>query len=208
MTTLRKRMKEDLRQRNYSPGTIRSQTVTVAGFARYFHQSPDLLGPEQLRTYLPYLLNEHRLAWQTQVGIEVPVHAYAEADLVRHWGRQAQGKTQAACGLESGRIPRPARHHSDLEASGAAGPVLPCAADLPGGPGPEGHRHRQQADDHQHPREQGIPGVSEHASVSLPCCTRGVRTCAIILTCTVVFPPADGTVHLAHAAGFDGLLRE
>lgn len=65
MTALRQRMQEELRLRNYSPETIRSYTGAVADFARYFHKSPDRLGPEHVRTYLLYLLNEQELSWQT-----------------------------------------------------------------------------------------------------------------------------------------------
>ncbi len=86
MTHLRQRMQEDLRLRNFSERTIRHYTHTVAEFAKYFHTSPDQLGPEHVRTWLLYLLNERKLAWGTiqgrPIGAEVPLHADAEADLV------------------------------------------------------------------------------------------------------------------------------
>src|SRR5216684_3922405 len=68
MTHLRQRMQEDLRLRNFSERTIRHYTHTVAEFARYFHRSPDQLGPEHVRTFLLYLLNERKLAWGTIQG--------------------------------------------------------------------------------------------------------------------------------------------
>jgi len=68
MTHLRQRMQEDLRLRNFSERTIRHYTHTVAEFAKYFHRSPDQLGPEHVRTFLLYLLNERKLAWGTIQG--------------------------------------------------------------------------------------------------------------------------------------------
>jgi site-specific recombinase XerD len=65
MTHLGQRMEEDLRLRNYSTRTIHSYTRIVAEFASYFHKSPDQLGPEDIRTWLLYLLNERKLAWGT-----------------------------------------------------------------------------------------------------------------------------------------------
>src|SRR6516165_9007645 len=38
---------------------------TVADFARYFHKSPDQMGPEEIRQYQLFLLDERKLAWST-----------------------------------------------------------------------------------------------------------------------------------------------
>jgi len=65
MTHLRQRMQEDLRLRNYSPRTIHSYTRIVAEFSSYFRKSPDQLGPEHIRVWLLYLLDERKLAWGT-----------------------------------------------------------------------------------------------------------------------------------------------
>ena len=65
MTHLHQRIQEDLRQRNYSTRTIHSYPRIVAEFANYFHKSLDQLGPEHIRTWLLYLLNERKLAWGT-----------------------------------------------------------------------------------------------------------------------------------------------
>jgi integrase/recombinase XerD len=59
MTPLRQRLIDDLRLRNYSPRTIEAYVGQVVQFARHFHRSPDLLGPDDVRAYLLHLLAQH-----------------------------------------------------------------------------------------------------------------------------------------------------
>src|SRR6266567_4521854 len=63
MSTLRQRMTEDLRVRNRSPRTIKTYIGHVAKFARRFRKSPELLGPEEIRQYQVYLVNERHVSW-------------------------------------------------------------------------------------------------------------------------------------------------
>jgi site-specific recombinase XerD len=44
-------MLEELQRRNYSESTIRAYIRTVEHYSRYFHRSPDQLGPEHIRQY-------------------------------------------------------------------------------------------------------------------------------------------------------------
>ena len=63
MTPLRKRMTQDLRIRNYADSTIEVYTDLVARFARFFGKSPEDLGPEDIRTYQVYLVEERKVSW-------------------------------------------------------------------------------------------------------------------------------------------------
>jgi len=62
MTSLRRRMIEDMQVRNLSPHTQTSYVQQVSLFARHFHQSPEALCPEEIRSYQVYLTNEKKLA--------------------------------------------------------------------------------------------------------------------------------------------------
>ena len=57
MTPLRQRYIEELRLKNFSPGTIKVYVFAVAKFARHFGRSPDTLGGEDVRAYILHLLD-------------------------------------------------------------------------------------------------------------------------------------------------------
>ena len=58
MPPLRRRMIDDMTLRNVTPTTIQAYVRCVARFARYFHCSPERLGPEHVRAYLLHLRQE------------------------------------------------------------------------------------------------------------------------------------------------------
>ena len=62
MTQLRRMMLEELQRRIYSHQTIRAYLRAVTQFAKHFGKRPDQLGPDELRTYQAYLLQERKLA--------------------------------------------------------------------------------------------------------------------------------------------------
>jgi site-specific recombinase XerD len=55
-------MTEDMQVRNLARNTQTSYVQQVSLFARHFNKSPELLGPEDIRTYQVYLTNERKLA--------------------------------------------------------------------------------------------------------------------------------------------------
>src|SRR5215467_894910 len=69
MTALRQRMHDDLHLRNYAPLTIDCYLRCVAHFAQYFRTPPDRLGPEHIRQYQLYLVQERHLSWSRVIQI-------------------------------------------------------------------------------------------------------------------------------------------
>jgi integrase/recombinase XerD len=67
MTALRQRMLEDLRIRNYAPTTVACYIRSVAEFAQHFNKPPDQLGPEEIRAWQLFLLNEKRVKLSTYI---------------------------------------------------------------------------------------------------------------------------------------------
>jgi integrase/recombinase XerD len=62
MTPLRQRMTEDMQIRNLADNTQQSYLLQIACFAKHFNQSPEALGPEDIRTYQRHLVNVKKLA--------------------------------------------------------------------------------------------------------------------------------------------------
>ena len=59
ISPLRERMIEDMTIRNLAQATQQSYLYAVAKFSRYFHCSPDRLGPEEVRAYQLHLADQH-----------------------------------------------------------------------------------------------------------------------------------------------------
>ena len=67
MTTLIQRMREELVRRNYAGSTIRSYLHTIEDFRRFAQRRLDHLGPDDIRRYQVYLLEERKLDLGTAV---------------------------------------------------------------------------------------------------------------------------------------------
>lgn len=85
MTHLRRLMLEELERRNYSESTTRIYLQTVEDFARYFHRSPDQLGPEQIREYTAHLFRVRKLADNTVGQRVAALRFFFTRTLKRRW---------------------------------------------------------------------------------------------------------------------------
>ena len=85
MTPLRQRMTEDMQVRNLALNTQVSYVREVSLFARYFHKSPERLGPEDIRAYQVYLTNEKKLAPNTVVVAVAALRFLYKVSLKKDW---------------------------------------------------------------------------------------------------------------------------
>lgn len=85
MTSLRQRMIEDLRIRNYSPRTIKTYTQCTVSFAKYFGKSPDQLEPEHVREYQRYLVEEKKASWALFNQTVCALRFFYRVTLGRDW---------------------------------------------------------------------------------------------------------------------------
>jgi len=88
MTGLRKMMLEELQRRNYSEITTRKYLQYVTAFARHFGKSPDQLGPNELRSYQAYLLQERKVTPGTAVNCVAALRFFFVKTLKRHQFRE------------------------------------------------------------------------------------------------------------------------
>jgi len=65
MRPLRQKMLEDMKLRRFAPNTQESYVSAVAGLAKYYNQSPDLIDKEKIQAYLLHLTEERKLSWGT-----------------------------------------------------------------------------------------------------------------------------------------------
>src|SRR5437773_2666643 len=97
MTPLRQRMLQDMQIRNFAPNTQKAYLERVSQFARYFGQSPEVLGPEAIRRYHLYLVQEKRASW-SQVAQAVAALRFLYAVTLR--------KPEAVADLPCPKIPK------------------------------------------------------------------------------------------------------
>jgi integrase/recombinase XerD len=88
MTPLRRRMTEDMQVRNLTSHTQATYVQQVSLFARHFNQSPEILGPEEIRSYQVYLMNERKLAPSSIIIAVSALRFLYKITLHRDWSLQ------------------------------------------------------------------------------------------------------------------------
>ncbi len=85
MTPLRQRMIEDMQIRNLAVNTQRAYCEYVSLFARHFHKSPALLGPEEIRAYQVHLTRDRQLASSSISVAVAAIRFLYKVTLKRDW---------------------------------------------------------------------------------------------------------------------------
>ena len=89
MTSLRQRMTEDMQVRNLALNTQTSYLRQVSLFARHFNQSPEALGPEEIRAYQVYLTNEKDLSTSSILVAISALRFVYNVSLKKNWNLDA-----------------------------------------------------------------------------------------------------------------------
>jgi site-specific recombinase XerD len=89
MTPLRQRMTDDMRLRNLALPTQLAYLHYVTQFARHFGKSPHQLGPEEVRTYQVFLLNEKKLSTSSLRSTAAALRFLYKVTLKKDWAVEA-----------------------------------------------------------------------------------------------------------------------
>lgn len=65
MTPLRQQMQADMVLHGLAKPTQKVYIAAVAGIAKYYHRSPDLISPDEIKQYLLHLINDRHLSTST-----------------------------------------------------------------------------------------------------------------------------------------------
>ncbi len=85
MTVLRQKMIDEMSLQRFSESTKKSYVQAVAGFAKHFNKSPEVLTDEDIRAYLLYLTNERKLAPNTiNIAVSGILYLWTKV-LLREW---------------------------------------------------------------------------------------------------------------------------
>jgi integrase/recombinase XerD len=87
MTPLRQRMIAAMQIRNFTANTQAAYLQQIVLLARYYHQSPEALGPQQIQAYQLYLTNERKLAPGSLCTIAAALRFLYHVTLKRDWAR-------------------------------------------------------------------------------------------------------------------------
>jgi len=93
-------MIEDMRVRNLSENTQQQYVRYVAKFAEHFGKSPDLLGPEDVRTYQVYLTEQRHASWGVLNVVVCALRFFYRATLGKEWAIE-----QIPCPRKEKRLP-------------------------------------------------------------------------------------------------------
>ena len=85
MSTLRKRMIQDMQLRGFSPRTQESYARAVRKLAEHYHKSPDLVADEELRDYFLYRTNVSRWSRVACTIALCGIKFFYENTLKRDW---------------------------------------------------------------------------------------------------------------------------
>ena len=166
MTSLRQRMTEDMQVRNLSPLTRSTYLLQVSLFARHFHQSPEALGPEEIRSYQSIRLT--RRSWRPfpSSSPSRPCLLYKVTlrkdwklpDIIQHpKTAKITGRSQPGGGPAVSRL----RHQP--QASHPLDHLLRCRLAHLRSRLPQTHCHRQPADGYPRRTRQGAERPLHHA---------------------------------------------